>query len=144
MTSNTADNTSALKTGGCLCGTIRYSIDAEPIAMAVCHCRNCQKQAGSALSVIAVFPRAALSLTGTLKVFEDQGTSGQQVYRKFCPECGSPVITDTPAAKEDDIIFIKAGTLDDVSILKPTTHYWTKSAQPWFTFPDDAELLVQE
>lgn len=131
-------------TGSCLCGAISYSIDAEPMAMAVCHCRNCQKQAGSALSVIAVFPRDSLSLEGTPKVYEDQGTSGQAVYRNFCPDCGSPVLTDTPGAKGADIIFIKAGTLDDVSILKPSTHYWTKSAQPWFKLPDDAELLVQE
>lgn len=131
-------------TGSCLCGAISYSIDAEPIAMAVCHCRNCQKQAGSALSVIAVFPRDSLSLEGTPKVYEDQGTSGQTVYRNFCPNCGSPILTDTPGAKADDIIFIKAGTLDDVSILKPSIHYWTKSAQPWFTLPDDVELLVQE
>ena len=139
----TADPTLPI-TGGCLCGAVRYSMDAEPVAMAVCHCRNCQKQAGSALSVIAVFPRASLSLEGTPKVYEDEGTSGQAVYRNFCPNCGSPVLTDTPGAKEGDIIFIKAGTLDDVSILKPTTHYWTKSAQPWFKLPDDAELLVTE
>jgi hypothetical protein len=77
-------------------------------------------------------------------VYTDRGTSGQDVYRNFCPNCGSPVLTDTPGAKEEDIIFIKAGTLDDTSILNPTTHYWTKSAQPWFQLPDDAELLVQE
>ena len=138
------NNPTADITGSCLCGAITYKLDAEPIAMAVCHCRNCQRQAGSALSVIAVFPRASLSLDGVPKVYEDQGTSGQTVYRNFCPDCGSPVLTDTPGAKEADIIFIKAGTLDDVSILKPSTHYWTKSAQPWFILPDDAELLVQE
>ncbi len=132
------------RTGGCLCGNIRYEVDGDPVATAVCHCRNCQKQAGSALSIIAVFPRAALTLSGDLKVFEDQGTSGQTVYRQFCPECGSPVLTDTPGAREADIIFIKAGTLDDVSDLKPTTHYWTKSAQPWIPLPGDAELLEQE
>jgi len=132
------------RTGSCLCGNIHYTINADPMAVAVCHCRNCQKQAGSALSIIAVFPRASLDLTGDLKVFEDQGTSGQTVYRKFCPDCGSPVLTDTPAAKETDIIFIKAGTLDDVSDLDPKTHYWTKSAQPWLQLPDDAELLHEE
>ena len=132
------------RTGGCLCGNIRYELTADPIAVAVCHCKNCQKQAGSALSIIAVFPRDAFSLQGEPKVFEDLGTSGQAVYRNFCPDCGSPVITDTPGAREGDIIFIKAGSLDDTSDLQPTTHYWTKSKQPWFTLPDDAELLVQE
>ena len=54
------------------------------------------------------------------------------------------MLTDTPGARKDDIIFVKAGTLDDVSILKPTTHYWTKSAQPWVKLPEGVELLVQQ
>lgn len=132
------------RTGGCLCGNIKYSLNADPVAVAVCHCRNCQRQAGSALSIIAVFPRDALTLTGDLKTFKDQGTSGQVVSRKFCPKCGSPVLTDTPGAQADNIIFIKAGTLDDVSDLNPTTHYWTKRAHKWISLPDDAELLEQE
>ncbi len=33
--------------GGCLCGAVRYSVSAEPAMQAVCHCRNCQRQAGS-------------------------------------------------------------------------------------------------
>ncbi len=29
--------------GGCLCGAVRYSTDAEPLLTAVCHCKNCQR-----------------------------------------------------------------------------------------------------
>jgi len=132
------------RTGGCLCGRIRYSLAAEPLAVVVCHCRHCQKQAGSALSVVAVFPRAALELQGTPRVYEDRGTSGQPVYRNFCPDCGSPVLTDTPRAREQGVVFIKAGTLDDVSDLRPTAHYWARSAQPWFSMPADARILERE
>jgi len=42
------------------------------------------------------------------------------------------------------IIFVKAGTLDDVSDLKPTTHYWVQSAQTWVPLLGDAELVQQE
>ncbi|MFO1378607.1 MAG: GFA family protein [Steroidobacteraceae bacterium] len=132
------------RTGGCLCGNIRYTLSAEPLAVVVCHCRNCQKQAGSALSVVAVVARDALELQGAPKVFEDRGTSGQAVYRNFCPDCGSPVLTDTPRAREQGIIFVKAGTLDDVSDLRPSAHYWTCRAQPWVRLPDDAQIFHQE
>jgi hypothetical protein len=27
--------------GGCLCGKVRYSGEAEPIFVGVCHCTNC-------------------------------------------------------------------------------------------------------
>jgi len=132
------------RTGGCLCGAIRYTVPAQPLATVICHCRHCQKQAGSAFSVVAVFARAALKLDGELSVFEDRGTSGQTVFRQFCGRCGSPVLTDTERAREQGIIFVKAGTFDDVSDLRPTTHYWVKRAQGWLPLPEGAELLAQE
>ncbi len=132
------------RTGGCLCGQVRYSVPREPLATVICHCRNCQKQAASAFSVVTVFPRDALSLAGELKTYEDRGTSGQVVYRQFCPDCGSPVLTDTEAARGQGIIFVKGGTLDEVEDLKPTTHYWVRRAHPWLTLPEDTELLQQE
>ena len=132
------------RTGGCLCGQVRYSVPREPLATAICHCRNCQRQAASAFSVVTVFNRDDLVLEGTLKTYEDKGTSGQRVFRLFCPNCGSPVLTDTERAREQDIIFVKAGTFDDVDDLKPTTHYWVKRAHPWLELPDNAQLLEQE
>lgn len=134
----------ARREGGCLCGAVRYSAPKEPLATVICHCRHCQKQAGSALSVVAVFPRGELAVSGELTVFEDRGTSGQKVLRQFCGRCGSPVITDTERAREQGVIFVKAGTFDDVADLDPTTHYWTCRAQTWLPLPEGAELLERE
>ncbi|MFA7440202.1 MAG: GFA family protein [Sphingomonadaceae bacterium] len=133
-----------IRSGGCLCGKIRYTVPAVPLATVICHCRNCQKQSGSALSVVTVFPRADLHLEGELTTWEDRGTSGQKVFRQFCGNCGSPVLTDTERAREQGIIFVKAGTFDDISDLRPTTHYWTKRAHAWLPLPPDVELLEQE
>ena len=33
--------------GGCLCGAVRYSYDAAPLATVACHCRDCQKLTGA-------------------------------------------------------------------------------------------------
>jgi hypothetical protein len=129
------------RSGGCLCGSVRYDVDWPPLATVVCHCSNCQKQAGSALSVVGVIRRDSLRLNGELTTYQDQGSSGQPVYRKFCGRCGSPVVTDTPAAVDQDIIFIKAGTLDETADLQPTLHYWKSSAQVWFAFPDGIQCL---
>lgn len=130
--------------GGCLCGAVRYTVAWPPLATVTCSCRHCQKQAGSALSVVLVFPRISLSVSGALTTYEDRGTSGQTVYRRFCPSCGSPVITDTPRAADQDIIFIKGGTLDRVEDLAPDTHYWIESAQPWMRYPESAALIARE
>ena len=130
--------------GGCLCGAVRYTVAVDPLAVVACHCRNCQRQSGSALSLVVVVPRDALQVQGTLKTFEDRGTSGQPVYRRFCPKCGSPVLTDTPAAKAQGLIFIKGGTADEAQQLQPSTHYWTERAHAWIAFPDECTVLLRE
>lgn len=126
----------SIRQGGCLCAAVRYEAEWPPEALVLCHCTHCQKQAGSALSVVAMLRRDALKLSGELKTYQDRGTSGQPVWRRFCPLCGSPVVTDTPAVEAQGMIFLKAGTLDETADLTPTLHYWTRSAQRWFPFTD--------
>lgn len=117
--------------GGCLCGKLRYEFEAEPLMTAICHCRNCQKQAGSAFSVIVGLPADALRLRGeTLAVYQDTGEdSGQPVLRYFCRDCGSPIKSEGAAAP--GLVFVKAGTLDDITWLAPSMAVWCDSAQPW-------------
>ena len=31
-------------TGRCLCGAVTYSVDADPVIQAACHCTDCQRQ----------------------------------------------------------------------------------------------------
>jgi len=121
-------------TGGCLCGAVRYACESDPLLCVTCHCKNCQRQAGSALSVIIGVPEGAVTFEGTLKTYNDTGDSGATVRRQFCPECGSPVFTrvDSPPG----MMFIKAGTLDDTSILKPAFHCYAKSKQDWVDLGD--------
>ena len=78
--------------GGCLCGKVRYSADAEPIFVGVCHCTNCQKGTGTAFNVVVALSKPAVRVQGTLKTFAGHGDTGKATYRRFCPECASPVI----------------------------------------------------
>ena len=127
--------------GGCLCGKVRYSATAEPVIVAVCHCRNCQKQGGTAFSVVVAIPRGAMKVEGAVKTYHDIGGSGQPVQRNFCPECGSPITTDTSTSPE--LTFIKAGTLDDTSWLDPKVHVYCDSAQSWTSIPDSSRKFAK-
>ena len=56
--------------GGCLCGQVRYSSAEEPMMTAVCHYKSCQRQTGTAYSVLVAISEASLSVTGgSLSVF---------------------------------------------------------------------------
>jgi len=121
--------------GGCLCGSVRYEADAEPVLTALCHCKHCQKQTSSAFSVLVALPKGSLQIEGlALAAFEDVGDSGQPVIRKFCPQCGSPIMTDITVTP--DLEWLKAGTLDDPSWLRPQMNIWCTSAQLWVSMDD--------
>ena len=122
--------------GICLCGAVKYTSTAEPVMVALCNCHHCQKQSGSAISVIAMVRKADLELTGELTSYTDAGDSGNALERQFCGQCGSPIVSVIPAMDAQGMTFIKAGTLDDTSGLAPTVHLWTQSAQDWMILPE--------
>ena len=125
--------------GTCLCGSVRYSSDAQPKMTAICHCRSCQKAGGGGYSVIVAVPTDSITLEGVPRSYATVGTSGQPVTRRFCSDCGSPLFTE--AAAFAGLSFIKGGSLDDPSWLEPTLHIWCESAQPWDTIPDHASRV---
>ena len=132
------------RNGGCLCGAVRYRVEWPPLAMATCACTNCQKQSGSALSVVGITRRDAIEVDGELAIYMDRADNGNAVERKFCCNCGSPILTDTATARDQGIIFFKAGTLDRTDDLAPTTHYWTGSGQHWLHYPEGQVRLATQ
>ena len=103
--------------GGCTCGNVRYSSEADPVFSGICHCKTCQKLTGTSFSVVIAVPTPSLTVTGEVKVFDNKGDSGQGTHSTFCPNCGSPVIGTADIMQ--GISMIRAGTLDDPSWLKP-------------------------
>jgi hypothetical protein len=118
------------RSGGCLCGAIRYQLKSEPKIMGVCHCSHCAKQSGSVFSVNIVVPVSDYVQTGQTKVFKDTGDSGQPVYRHFCGDCGSPILSKMPSM-EGVAVVVKAGTLDDATGLSPAIEVYTVRAVSW-------------
>ncbi len=115
--------------GGCLCGKVRYSANAEPMFSGVCHCQDCQKFSGSAFAAVVAVPKAAVTVTGTLKAFTKTGDSGQPIHRLFCPECGSGIMDE--AAMMPETVMLNVGTLDDTSWVAPASQIYCDSALPW-------------
>jgi hypothetical protein len=103
--------------GGCLCGAVRYTAEADPTSVTVCHCRDCQKFTGSAFAALVRVTKEALTIEGTLKTFSSIGGSGNPILRHFCPECGSS-IAEEPGTRPGMII-LNVGTFDDPSVAKP-------------------------
>lgn len=123
--------------GGCLCGAVRYSFPGAAVTSAGhCHCTDCQKATGSGKATIVFVEADALEMAGNVKFYTVTGTDGSQVSRGFCPECGSPVISQV--AEQPAVKFIKAGSLDDPGWVVAEMSFWSASAHDWS--PVDPDL----
>ena len=127
--------------GGCLCGAVRYVLKADPLMTAVCHCTHCQRQSGGVFSTNLAIPDAAYVQTGETKVFTDKGDSGKAVWRHFCGNCGSPILSKVEAMP--GLSLVKAGTLDDMSGLTPGIEVYTDHAAEWVAPIAGAQRFAQ-
>lgn len=115
--------------GGCSCGKVRYSADAETIFQGVCHCKSCQKANGSSFNAVIAVPTPTLTVTGALTQYDGKGDSGQATHHTFCPTCGSP-ITGTADVMQG-VTMLTVGTLDDPSWVKPAMEIFCDSKMGW-------------
>jgi len=122
-------------TGGCLCGAVRYEIDAAPLAVRTCWCTDCQKFAAGNATVNVVFPAEAVNIAGDLTDYASTADSGNKMHRGFCPICGTPVTTGSEARPH--LLGLRGGTLDDPALARPEITIWTRSAPSWAVIDPD-------
>jgi len=122
--------------GGCLCGAVRYRVEAEPLAGIACHCRDCQYLSGGAEANVILVPRPGPTApSGETRTFRSTADSGFEVWRSFCPICGTPLMSGT--ASHPEVVAINVGTLDDPREFRRQGHIWTVSAPPWHLMEPD-------
>ncbi|HUA68495.1 MAG TPA: GFA family protein [Candidatus Saccharimonadales bacterium] len=124
---------SETRTGGCFCGAVKYVVSGAPINVRACHCQDCQRLTGSAFFVRALFPKAAVTITGQLAEF----ASSDDLTRKFCPRCGSQLFAERKS--RPDTIAIALGSFDRLNGIYPTAHIWISDKQEWLSIPADVQ-----
>lgn len=122
--------------GGCLCGAIRYTFDREGVVgQAHCHCPDCQRSTGSAFATFCFVPDAHFEAEqGEPRAYTVQGTSGGDVTRFFCPDCGSQLYSQVGVMP--GVRFVKAGSLDDSSWMQPQAVFWCDTMPRWVQQPE--------
>jgi hypothetical protein len=117
-----------VRTGGCLCGAVRYSVRGDPVHVRRCHCSDCRKESGSAFTVYAVWPVEAFEISGELSSYDNRG---------FCPRCGARLLdTSDP---EQRFIEIRLGSLDEAPFeLRPDDEIWVRRRERWIPPLDGA------
>ena len=121
--------------GGCLCGSVRYKINADPLMTVFCHCRDCQRTSGAPLMASMMFPQTHVAIEGALNTFASIADSGSKVERGFCPKCGSHILAQSSGYP--DSVVIAAGSLDDPASFKAGLAVYCQSAMHGVSVPDD-------
>jgi hypothetical protein len=119
--------------GGCACGEVRYRLTADPLIIHCCHCLNCQRQTGSAfvINVLIETDHLKLLARNSQRVDVPRDVGVQPIYR--CPTCQVALFSeyDRPWLR-----FVRAGTLDDPSTVRPDVHIYSRSKLDWVRLPE--------
>ncbi len=111
----------AVLTGGCLCGKLRYRLSRSLINAGYCHCRMCQRACGAPVLAWLTAPLIGFAYReGRPKVFR----SSAQAQREFCGNCGTPLVFRPDAG---DSVDVTLASLDDPALVAPQFHIWLDS-----------------
>jgi hypothetical protein len=121
-------------TGACLCGGVRFALNAPPVASQYCHCQRCQRRSGTAASVNAVAqPGSVEILAGAELVHCYVPPDGSP--KCFCTECGSALWSKDRETGE--IKGVRMGLFDRDPGVRPQWRQFVAYAAPWEPLPDD-------
>ena len=121
-------------TGGCLCGGVRFRVDAPLVVATYCHCTRCQRRTGTAASAQARIQPGSLTVT-----------QGEELIRRyappdgfpklFCGACGSALWSQSP--DDPEIISVRLGEFDSDPSIRPSLRQFCAYAAAWEDIPDD-------
>ena len=120
--------------GSCFCGAVPYRLETAPMFVHCCHCRDCQRQTGSAFAINALIETDRIALlAGVPEPVAMRTDSGHphDIYR--CPVCKSALWSDY--GRRPALRFVRVATLDDPSALPPNAHIFTRSKLRWVHLP---------
>jgi hypothetical protein len=120
--------------GACSCGNITIEGEADPAAVSICHCTDCQTATGTAFRVSIPVSGATLKVTGQPTTYiKTTADSGNPRAQAFCPKCGSPLYSTTPGEGPQAMYIVRVGILRQRDQLEPKRQIWWRSARPWVT-----------
>ncbi|MEM1047274.1 MAG: GFA family protein [Pseudomonadota bacterium] len=124
------------RSGGCLCGAVRYAIDGPVKQVVACHCSMCRRQTGHILATIDAWH-------AHFRLIEDSGLhwfqSSRESRRGFCKTCGSVLFFETLGSGK---ISITAGTLDEDADLSLVAHIFVGDKADYYAIDDDVPQHV--
>ncbi|WP_394426496.1 GFA family protein [Streptomyces sp. SGAir0957] len=116
-----------VRTGGCLCGDIKYEVTGDPDDPHLCSCQHETKLSGGPAVLWVGFRKDTLRWVGPGG--EPRWySSWPTLHRGFCPRCGSQLVS---VADGYTMIMVTGFSLDDPCGIDPVGHSFREEAVPW-------------
>ena len=128
--------------GGCFCGAVRFLQHGRPMFVHCCHCRDCQRQSGSAFAVNGLIEAERIKIVeGKAVAIAMKTDSGQphDIYR--CGDCLTALWSDY--GRRGWMLFIRITCLERAAEFVPDVHIFTRSKLPWIELPKDAPAFEE-
>ena len=123
------------RSGGCLCGAVRFSARPAKREVEVCHCSKCRRNVGGPLMSVHV---------AQAPVFENEDAIG--VYgssdwgeRGFCAKCGTSLFW---RMRDGSMWNVNAGTFDDLSDMDLGTQIYIDEKPGFYDFAQQTPKLT--
>lgn len=127
--------------GKCMCGAVTFTAKGTGDTFGACHCKMCQRWAGSAMMALTV-PEAGMEISGAEHVKRFQ--SSDWAERAWCDTCGSGLwyrIT-APGPHSGDY-HVPVGLFDDAAGLKLVREICVDRASGAFAYAGDLKRMTE-
>jgi hypothetical protein len=120
--------------GTCLCGGVKFEVDAEPESLRACHCTSCKKLAGSGATVNFGASADAIRIVAGENLLQSF-TPPEGSAKTFCRVCGTNLFG--AGWPESGRASVRVPTIQDSVDAGVGVHLFVRSLAPWESLPDD-------
>ncbi len=121
--------------GGCLCGGVRFELDAAPSSAGYCHCTRCQGRTGTAASAQAYVDGDALRFVQGVELVQGWRHPDGGMEKCFCRACGAHLGSRDPETEVWRALRMSA--FDGDPGVRPSFRAYVAYAASWEPIPDD-------
>ena len=126
------------RTGGCLCGAVRFEVTVPEATYSICHCAMCRRWSAG--------PYMSVHCPGDATFPNDEGLAwyrgSKWAERGFCNKCGSSLfyrLAENPGA----LLVVAVDAIDDADDVTLDRHIYVDAKPARYDFADDRPRLTE-
>ncbi len=122
------------RSGGCLCGGVRFELNEPARAAGYCHCTRCQGRTGGVASAQAEIDGRTFRLLQGKELVKAWRHPEGGFEKCFCRECGAHLFSRSPDGTQ---MSIRLSAFDGDPSVRPSWRTFVDYAAVWEPIPED-------